>query len=833
MASWAKVFSKGQQAFVAKGLELQDFDMFATGVSFSGKKPVFFMLQNQVYYLEKTSWKCLYVKLISIFYTYRSMSVKMAIRHYLSGVRAELKKPEKIAPHMHLETGVSISTAVKNISLAMQACRLNKNHFHLACCIKADDEVSPPLQVAPGEDSPSGDEIFSLKNHDASDYILIDLNKHYTNVAPVSFSYRGDVYPVDDWNFLYKGIIISVCLGYPALARANLTSRKIISKNPSDFMESDCILDDLFLAINRGPDAVLTDVKLALDLCGIPYEEFSIRCYKINQNEEAVSISNESALEKNATVENENTLSESDLVKDVDGEVVAEVFANEQTEITTATENEKQPHVVEVDSIESLKKNLPVRLSERYAYILSEFFADDGYKLGSRINRDRFESYYNDTFREDLPQTMVVVEFSLRNCGEVRDDRVFPSNLDSNNTLVESIISDIKRAFDEGTNAVYIEAVFSKYQGLLASQLHVYDQEEMAGLIIRNAKNKFFRRYSFFCVVDGKADSAQDVKRIMKSSYVPLTYDEIHERVWYIPYDKMKQLLVNDKSIVWVATETYFYAPNMPAANAEDLKAISNVIDHELQVSPFVLDEDLRRIIEDKLPTISMNLQFLSAKGLFSCLSYLLKDSFSFKRTMVSKLNTSFNLKEAFVDFVKMRELITFTDLKDFSEEMNSSTIYWNEILNEVIRISDSEMVKKSSIPFDIEAIDDYLESICSGEYMALKDVNLYLHFPSIGYAWNEFILEGYLYCFSKRFKLIHVSFANTSVTGAIVRVDSRIESYSDLLVDFLSKSKELSSTQAALQLIVDCGFQQRKRLDGIETIMQNAIALRNARLKD
>ena len=650
-----QILNKYQRYYADNGLVLQEFDLFSPEATFAGKKPVLFMLKNRTCHLEKASWKCLYVNLISALYAINSYVVRNAIRSCLFGSRNELKKPESIASHMFLETSVSIPTAVKNIATAMNACNINLGAFHLACIKKS-------------------------------------------------------------------------------------TENEIASKDTADETAED------------------------------------------NKN---VSVQEEPAVE------------------------------NEKNQIFSVVE-----------------EKIPSTPKDRYALILEEYFAEDGYKLGSFINRGRFEQYYSEKFGCEVPQSMLVVEMTLSRCGERRGDRIFPVETKEEASLIDSIVSDIDCAFNNGASAVYIEAVYLKYKSQLAESLCIYDADIMADILVQNSKNKFYKRYSFFCVSDEKIDLSSDIRRVMKNSYIPLSYDELHEKVWYIPYDKMKLLLVNDKSIVWVAPETYFYAPNLPFANAENLAEIVHLINEELQVNSFVLDEDLKKTINERMPNFAMNLHFLTAKGLYNCLSYLLRDCFSFEGTIVSKKGTSLNLKDSFVQFVRMRDVVSFEDLKFFANEMKAKSFYWNDILNEVIRISDEQMVRKANIPFDIDAIDDFLERLCTTEYMPLKEINLYLQFPPIGYRWNEFVLEGYLYCVSRKFKLLHSSFTNNSVAGAIVKRESSIATYPDLLIDVLSKSDALSSPQEALEYLVEKGYQQRRRYEGIEMILQKAITVRNKRLK-
>ena len=79
---------------------------------------------------------------------------------------------------------------------------------------------------------------------------------------------------------------------------------------------------------------------------------------------------------------------------------------------------------------------------------------------------------------------------------------------------------------------------------------------------------------------------------------------------------------------------------------------------------------------------------------------------------------------------------------------------------------------------------------------------------------------------------MLHSSFIKTGVYGAMVRKDADFQDYRALLVDVLSKSNALDSTKDALQYIVDKGYQQRRRYEGIETVIQEAKLVKEQREK-
>ena len=88
-------------------------------------------------------------------------------------------------------------------------------------------------------------------------------------------------------------------------------------------------------------------------------------------------------------------------------------------------------------------------------------------------------------------------------------------------------------------------------------------------------------------------------------------------------------------------------------------------------------------------------------------------------------------------------------------------------------------------------------------------------------------ILESFVHRYSRKFKLLHLSFSESGFYGAIVREDSGINDYKTLLVNILTCSDEWSDKNTALDYLVEQGYQQRRRYSGIEAVMKQARLLK------
>jgi hypothetical protein len=355
----------------------------------------------------------------------------------------------------------------------------------------------------------------------------------------------------------------------------------------------------------------------------------------------------------------------------------------------------------------------------------------------------------------------------------------------------------------------------------LAESLQIYNEDALQALLLNNAHGRFYKRYNYFAIAGRNIDIAGDVLRVMKTFSEPQNYEAIHKKLWYIPYDKMKYQLVVEKSIVNVASETYFYALNLPIS-ADETRNLISVIRQELSYRSHITDVELMELIRIKCPAVSIDTEGFTTYGLRNALGYVLRDYFSFNGPIVSSLGEQLSVAEVYAEYCRSNETLRLEDLQTLSRDLNLN-IYWDTVLNQMVRISDKEFVRRDMISFNVDAIDTVLEEMCPGDYVPIRDVSLFLHFPTMDYRWNSYVLESYVYAGSRKFELIHVSFSASEVCGAIVRRDSAIKDYRALIIDALAHSNRPGSKQAVLQYIVERGFQSRRRYDGIEQVIQEA----------
>lgn len=526
-----------------------------------------------------------------------------------------------------------------------------------------------------------------------------------------------------------------------------------------------------------------------------------------------------SALENTSSISNESKQPASAFSQSVTTPMVVELPRK------TAV---KQP--AEVSSVEM--GNTTISLDEkqqRYAELLKDAFPD-GFKDGSAIATKKMQLAYQNKYGEEPAESKEEIMTIVQRIGTLRDGRIYPKN---QSQLLSEINSEILRLLNAGATCVYCDAVFEHYRERLAEEQHIYNSDALRDPLLDLAHGQYGAKYGAFCLPDRDTDISMDVLLCMRGHHIPATYDDLQQELWYIPLDKIKKALMEDPAIVNVGDGTYFYAPNLPVSK-EELRIITSQLESELGYHSYTTTSQLMKLIHEKCPTVEINTEGLSTLTIRNSLSYLLRKNFNFRSNIISSITTQppVDTKQAFREFCREHETMTTAELQAFADEVNT-TIYWDSVFDEMIRISECDWVRKERVQWTPEEIDAKLDEMCEGDYLILKDVCLFLQFPVVGYRWNSFLLESYANSYSSTYKLLHASFSGYDCCGAIVKKSSHIKNYHDLAVDVLANDDAWKDQQSALQTLVDKGLQQRRTLSDIAQVTKEARLKREKRQKE
>lgn len=460
-------------------------------------------------------------------------------------------------------------------------------------------------------------------------------------------------------------------------------------------------------------------------------------------------------------------------------------------------------------------------ISENCNSILKQDF-EDGYRVGDYMDKMRFLSCYEDTYGFEL-EDGVDLDSLLKLIGQVRTDRIFCSSSE-NNTSLTSIYADLEETFDNDASAVFIECIFDRYKDRLVIEMSIYSADALRTVLI-NDKN-FPMGYQIdrtsITRYGKSSDINTEIRYILQKSHVPMTYDEIKAKLWYIPLERIKVALRQIPESVRVDESTYFFAPNFYISSDEKIALIKSM-HSSIYSKGYLVSKKLREIFRETCPSAALDSENYKDYGIREILKVILKDEFNFSSSVITEKGHTLDIGQVYQNYAAEHDRLTLSELKELQNELGLSVIYWDYVLKEMIRISPTELVSKALIHFDVTATDNALEQMYQNEYTSLKDINLFLSLPAVEVRWNGFVLESYLRDYSRKFRLIQLSVSQDDYFGVMLKSSSNLESYDDVAADMLAHNSTWKDEKTALKCLVDAKFQQRANNRNISNIVKAA----------
>lgn len=618
---------------------------------------------------------------------------------------------------------------------------------------------------------------------EVSNVLDIKRNISLAHTSPERITFNGVEWSVKNWTELYVIAMRNIIREYPdkfycGMNLVGSDCADIADSNSFSFMKAPKqLFNDIYIETNYSATDLVRRIRCALNICAIPLDNVVIE-YK-------------------------------SLLKDTSQKKIESTQAQDVCN--------EEPEQIE---IETVREKYDESIINNCNKILEENF-EDGYIIGNYMHQMRFISYYEEAFGSAVGKEADELDSMLKIIGNVIEDRVFAAK-DGEEMLLDDIASEINTLLDNGASCVYMECVYEKYASRLNSELNIYNSDTLKN-VLRN-KNKINTKYKFKADrIANKIDDCQsDVKKVLQNSHVSISYDEIKEILWYIPIDAIKLALIHIDGAVWAGPGLYFYAPNFNISS-EELSKLTAAMHSEISAKGYLVTKDAVRLFTEKCPSAAIDYSGFKDYLIRNILKWKLSDQFSGSSAIFCEKGVVMDYDEMFRSFAANHSRLTLSEIIEFQHEIDITRIYWNSIMKEMIRISPEELVNKENVHFDIAAIDSILDTMCPGDYEALKNIDIFISFPSIGYKWNGFVLESYLRDYSKLFRLEQMSISSDEFNGVMVRRSSPLKEYNDVAADMLAHNDSWNDEKTALRCLVNEGFQQRAANKKIGEIITKA----------
>lgn len=490
----------------------------------------------------------------------------------------------------------------------------------------------------------------------------------------------------------------------------------------------------------------------------------------------------------------------------------------ESIDYSDVSKNEYKADSVVAENAVDLKEN------KRYRKILEENFSN-GIRIESRLDQHKFKQRYTETFHIDMDESKF--KENIKSIAYEKETRWFLQESEKQLEFMQQIIAEVSAVFENGFTCVYIECIYNHFKDEIEEHLSVYSKDTFIPILMRAVKGKYDKDGWDHLFPKGEVPSPDaDVKKYIRDSQRELSYIELEQDLWFIPLKKIKQVIHTTDLIINTGKNTYMSIETFPI-NIGDLKKVKEIINAGISTAPKaqLSAEECRRLVYIDCKTVKIDTENFSLIGFHNALGYLLRNDFSFSSTFVTEKDKRIDTTRLYKEFCEDRMKFKLDDLKEYAKEINAP-ISHDVVRNCSIRIDEDNFYSPELVHFDVERIDKSLEeNFCLADYLPICNAEALLSLlPSVdGIKWTGYLLESFLYSYSKEFSLMHKSFSEKNFNGVMVKNDSKFESYEQVIIDVLSHRDNWENKDDALEILTSGGYLTKARCKDIEDIIKNA----------
>ena len=469
------------------------------------------------------------------------------------------------------------------------------------------------------------------------------------------------------------------------------------------------------------------------------------------------------------------------------------------------------------------KENDPVLI--RYKELLDKFF-QKGFRMESSLDMKKLRKFYQEQYGTELSDEDALVCQDISSVTILHDGKAYLPDSMLSQEKKEKLLQYIEDKFSSGCDAIYYSALFSEFEEAFQGE-RIYTPEMLKTYLSYINKGNYVLQRSYLAKdYTVQMNPEDDIREYLKEAAGPVEVERLAAELSYIPEQKIKFALSTNNDFIWNTTGEYFYEDCVHFSNSE-LEWISQFIMDGIEERDFVTGNELVEAVETHFPDIKEMYQWITPVGMRNVIGYKLNDRFSFNGNIISKYGEDLSMAEVYAKYCRKHSRFTLDELNVLKQELGS-TIYFDEIYANSLRISQNEFVSQDMAQFDVEATDDAIGRICTGQYMSLQEIRDFGTFPYAGYPWNEYLLEHFVANYSQKFMLLHIGYSANVCAGAIVKQASSFKNFNDLLVDILANSNIVLEEDSALEYLRQQGYIARRRYSDIGRIVTEAKVVRS-----
>lgn len=461
------------------------------------------------------------------------------------------------------------------------------------------------------------------------------------------------------------------------------------------------------------------------------------------------------------------------------------------------------------------------KILETVMHVLSAHFPN-GFRANSPIELMRFRRFTAEDFADEILLADEELVKIIVSCGYLFEGKVYVVGRETESRLQEEIDAEV----NSGAEVIYYTSVYARHENWLFAGSVI--SEDMLKGILKKLYPAYLHKANYFLTKRNNSPELaiirNEIMRVWRDDIL-LNYEQISERLPYIPLEKIKYVLAQNGDFIWNSTEVYTHIGIVDISDEERCE-IENYVANACREVGYasISDVPLGELEEH-------NYQLTLTAIHNAVFAIVLSNKYDKRGKIITRKGDRLDALTIMKEHCRTIDKCSLQDLLDYERELTGETHRWIPMeagYAVLVRTAKDSFVAERYVCFDIDRIDDALDLFVTGDYLPLKSVTTFVTFPHCGQVWNLFLLESYCRRFSRRFRF-EVLAVNSRNAGAIVRKNYGL-TYPEIMADAVAASGVELDKVSVVEFLCSTGYIGKRSYARTEELIEQAKAIREGR---
>ncbi len=458
-------------------------------------------------------------------------------------------------------------------------------------------------------------------------------------------------------------------------------------------------------------------------------------------------------------------------------------------------------------------------LNDNFIAILKSYFTF-GIRINSPIDIMRFKRFYSNDFGTDcLLSYEEIMDRIYKNCF-IHDEKGYMLEEDA----IKSILDKIYELKTNNARIVYYSSLFKKNEERFYN-VKIFSQAMLVNFLKKYALDIFCKK-TYFSWENSTENNLlkENIIDVWKDDVLQ-DYYSLEKKMEYVPIEKIKYALVNNRCFVWNSIGIYTLDSRFVISDSEK-DSILRYVDEKSADANIVSLEDIpaQSVYEENFELSKAAILTLIFKIVLShkyerCGQILAPKG---QKTDVVKTMQEYCLSK---DKISLNELFNQWQLKTGTHRVIEPLNIAHSLLT---RVDVNTFVRDEKVKYDVLEVDKTLETMAVDDAIGMKEIVSFALFPQCNYPWNLFLLESFCRKNSQIFKYMSLV-PNSKNAGAIVRKEWKFD-YNLLLANVLAKRQVELEKRVVINYLYEKGFIARRFYKCIDELIEMSKKIRERR---